>query len=126
MLLMSFEAYLRSINLPDPAGNRFWCLPMGDAEGNVEVWPYIEDIMKKNNVSFEGRERSLETYEYILGNTKLREYNEQFGCTFNAYVREYPESEEKKKMEQCLNLIKEREPKVYEQIMKRVEEGAVL
>lgn len=126
ILLMSFEAYLRSINLPDPAGNRFWCLPMGDAEGNVEVWPYVEDAMKKNNVSFKDMDRSLEAYEHILENSKLRGYNEQFGCPCDAYVREFSEGEQDRRMKQCLELIAEREPKVHEQIIKRIEEGAVL
>lgn len=126
MLLMSFEAYLRTINLPDPAGQRFWCLPMGDAEGNVEVWPYVEDAMKRENISFGDKPRCLETYEWLLENTKLRRYEERFGISMNENCRDWGAAQEKKNMEACLELIKVREPNVYEQIMKRVEEGAVL
>lgn len=126
MLLMSVEAYLRSINLPDAAGQRYYCLPMGDAEGNVEVWPYVEDVMKKHNISFGDRPRTLETYEWILGNTRLREYNEQFGCPFDHGCRDYGEAQGDRNLQKCLELIKEREPKVYDEIMARVEKGAVL
>ena len=126
MLLMSFEAYLRTINLPDAAGHRFWCLPMGDAEGNVEVWPYVEDVMKRENISFGDKPRCLETYEWLLENTKLRNYGECFGISINENCRDWGAGREKQNMDACLDLIKEREPKVYEQIMNRVEKGAVL
>lgn len=126
MLLMSFEAYLRSINLPDAAGQRYYCLPMGDADGNVEVWPYVEDMMKKHNISFGDKPRNLETYEWILGNTRLKEYHEQFGCPFEHGCRDYGDAQGDRKLKECLELIKEREPKVYDYIMARVEKGAVL
>lgn len=126
MLLMSFEVYLRSINLPDSAGQRYYVLPMGDAHGNVEVWPYVEDIMKKQNVSFKDRERSLEVYEDILTNTVLSQLNENFGQPFNGCCHSWSEAQQEKNMKLCLELIKEREPNVYEEIMKRVEKGAVI
>lgn len=126
MLLMSFEAYLRSINLPDAAGQRFYCLPMGDADGNVEVWPFVEDVMKRMNVSFGDRQRNLETYEWILTNTRLRDMEGNFGRPFEDGCRDFGEDQAQRNLNNCLELVKEREPQVYEEIMARVEKGAVL
>lgn len=126
MLLMSIEAYLRSINLPDAAGQRYYVLPMGDADGNVEVWPYVEDIMKRNNVSFKDNTRTLEAYEEILNHPKLAPMCENFGRPWDGSCESWSESKQEENFKKCLELIKNREPEVYELIMKRVEEGAVL
>ena len=127
MLLMSFEAYLRSINLPDAAGQRYYVLPMGDADGNVEVWPYVEDIMKRLNVPFPaGAERNLDTYEKILHEPEMRRNNYAWGKNFDGDCRSFSDAQAEDNMQKCLKLIEEREPQVYEEIMKRVAEGAVI
>lgn len=123
MLLMSFEVYLRSINLPDAAGQRYYCLPMGDAQGNIEVWPYVEDFMKQRGITFKDKERNLDTYNEILSMDKMTDIN---GKPFEGECRSWEEREQDANMQRCLEIIKSREPDVYEQIMKRVEEGAVL
>ena len=125
MLLMSFEAYLRSINLPDAAGQRYFCLPMGDADGNVEVWPYVEGVMKREGLNFKDKKRTLDNYEEVL--QKLHnKYNERFDKYFDGSCESWSEEKQDENMRQCLELIKQREPQVYEQIMTRIEKGAVI
>ena len=126
MLLMSFEVYLRSINLPDAAGQRYYVLPMGDVEGNVEVWPYVEGVMKRRGISFKNKERSLETYEDILANTELSKEAENFGKYFDGSCENWNESTQESNMKECLKLIEKREPEVYQEIIRRLEKGAVL
>ena len=121
-LLMSFEAYLRSINLQDSAGLRCYCLPMGDANGNIEVWPFVETIAKKGGVSLKGIERTKEGYEkFLTENSYFR--NSGYSFSFN---HTYFGSERDINLENALNLIKSREPEVYKKIMERVEKGVVL
>ena len=113
MLLMSFEAYLRSINLTDAAGQRYYCLPMGDAEGNIEVWPYVETVMKKRGISFKNKKRSLETYEELLNTPQMKECGTSFGKYFDGECMNLNKIEN---MRACINLIKKREPKLYKEL----------
>ena len=125
MLLMSFEVYLRSINLPDAAGQRFFCLPMGDKDGNIEVWPYVENFAKENKISLKGLERNLDGYEKFINKFEKKGYRLDLGVPCRGAAN-YSEETQKNNMEMFLGLVKEREPRVYEQIMDRIEKGAVL
>lgn len=125
MLLMSFEVYLRSINLPDPAGQRFFCLPMGDKDGNIEVWPYVEDFAKDRKISLKGLERNLDGYEKLINKFEEKGYGLNLGVPCRG-ATSYNEATQMNNMETFLGLVKEREPEVYEQIMDRVKKGAVL
>ncbi len=120
MLLMTFEVFLRSINLPDAAGMRFYAMPMGDANGNIEVWPFLDAHLRKSGISFEERTRTLDSYEEILQNTRAME-DMPNGLSFPCYS-----SPNDSYWESNLRLIKEREPLVYEEIIKRKESGARL
>ena len=82
--------------------------------------------MKRMNVSFGDRQRNLETYEWILTNTRLRDMEGNFGRPFEDGCRDFGESQAQRNLNNCLELVKEREPQVYEEIMARVEKGAVL
>lgn len=126
MLLMSLEAYLRSINLTDPAGQRFYCLPMGDKDGNIEVWPFIEHQAKKFDISLKGVERSYEGYSKLLEVFNKRGLRSSFGKPYDVSCHSLRPETEEANMKDFLDLVHRREPKVYDQIMKRVEEGAVL
>jgi hypothetical protein len=123
MLLMSFEAYLRSINIPDAAGNRFYCLPMGDASGNVEVWPFVDNQFKKFHIKFNGV-RNLENYETNIANSELSNLHGQYNRP-SFYARNLSPENKANNLEACLRLIKEREPKIYQQIMDIRGEGVV-
>lgn len=127
IFLMSFEAYLRSINLPDAAGQRFYVLPMGDEDGNIEVWPYLENAMKDAKVKFpKGEKRTLETYEKILNTKEMSKLGEMYGKSWDGNATLMRDDAMEENFNSCLSLIKEREPKIYEQIMERVERGVVL
>lgn len=126
MLLMSFEVYLRSINLPDAAGQRYYVLPMGDENGNIEVWPYVEDIAKRNNVSLKDLDRTLEGYEKLLSNPTMANMCESYGKYFDGSCESWSEQMQESNLKQCLDLIHQREPDVYEKIMERVSKGVVL
>ena len=123
MLLMSFEAYLRSINLVDTAGQRYWCLPMGDADGNIEVWPYVEDLMKRSNSSFKDLKRNLEGYEDIMKKEKFDEIyrkiesRQQNGKLFAGECRYLQDP--RRNMGECIKLIKDREPLLFEELKKK-------
>ena len=125
MLLMSFEVYLRSINLPDAAGQRYFCLPMGDKDGNVEVWPYVEDYAKKAKISLKGLERNLDGYEKLINKFEEKGLGLNLGSPCRG-ASGYGEKDQISNMDAFLELVKEREPEVYEQIMDRVKKGAVL
>lgn len=114
MLLMSFEVYLRSINLPDAAGQRYYVLPMGDENGNIEVWPYVEDIAKRNNVSLKDLDRTLEGYEKLLSNPTMANMCESYGKYFDGSCESWSEQMQESNLKQCLDLIHQREPDVYE------------
>lgn len=114
MLLMSFEVYLRSINLPDTAGQRYYVLPMGDENGNIEVWPYVEDIAKRNNVSLKDLDRTLEGYEKLLSNPTMANMCESYGKYFDGSCESWSEQMQESNLKQCLDLIHQREPDVYE------------
>ena len=126
MLLMSFEVYLRSINLPDAAGQRYYVLPMGDENGNIEVWPYVEDIAKRNNVNLKDLDRTLEGYEKLLNTPPMANMREGYGKYFDGSCSSWSEQMQESNLKQCLDLIHQREPDVYEKIMERVSKGAVL
>lgn len=126
MLLMSFEVYLRSINLPDAAGQRYFVLPMGDENGNIEVWPYVEDIAKRNNVSLKDLDRTIEGYEKLLSNPTMANMCESYGKYFDGSCESWSEQMQESNLKQCLDLIHQREPDVYEKIMERVSKGVVL
>lgn len=126
MLLMSFEVYLRSINLPDAAGQRYFVLPMGDENGNIEVWPYVEDVAKRNNVSLKDLDRTLDGYEKLLNTPPMANKRESYGKYFNGSCSSWSEQMQESNLKQCLDLIHQREPDVYEKIMERVSKGAVL
>lgn len=117
MLLMSFEVYLRSINLTDAAGQRYYCLPMGDADGNVEVWPYVEAVMKSENMSFKNMSRTLANYEKILNSPKMSKYNEGFGKFFEGCCSNLPDPMQN--MIKCIELIKSREPALYDDLERK-------
>ena len=117
MLLMSFEVYLRSINLTDAAGQRYYCLPMGDADGNIEVWPYVETVMKSEHISFKNMSRTLENYEKILDNPKMSKYNESFGKFFEGSCSNL--TNPKQNMMKCIELIKSREPALYDDLERK-------
>lgn len=126
MLLMSFEVYLRSINLPDAAGQRYYVLPMGDENGNIEVWPYVEDVAKRKNVSLKDLDRTLEGYEKLLSIPAIANMGESFGKYFDGNCESWSEQGQENNLRDCLELIHQREPEVYDKIMQRVKEGAVL
>lgn len=115
LYLMSIESYIRSINLEDVAGRRFYTLPMGDANGNIEVWPFLEYRAKKCKVSLKDLERTEQGYNDFLERWSIDP----------RLVEDYPllsdQSAEaiQENMQMCLELIKSREPKVYEKIIER-------
>lgn len=120
MLLMAFEAYLRSINIPDAAGQRFYCLPMGDASGKIEVWPYMDTMLKKHHIRFYEK-RSLEAYEQAIKRDPVGCFSDRpsfCACNNTPIARDA-------NLESCLELVRQREPKIYEQIIQRQEKGVV-
>lgn len=114
--LMSVEAYIRSINLSDIAGQRFYCLPMGDANGNIEVWPYVETFAKQQGVSMKNLERNLDGYNNFIRNSLGYDSLPQYGF---RYIANSSEEVINQNEQNCLELIKIREPKVYEELVKR-------
>ena len=118
--LMSIEAYIRSINLTDIAGQRFFVLPMGDENGNIEVWPFVENFAKCNHVSMKDLDRSLEGYDKFLRDelrTDRIPYDTMWHFIFGN-SQNYIENNR----QSCLELIEQREPEVYKTL---VEKGVV-
>ena len=90
---------------------------MGDADGNVEVWPYVETVMKSEHLSFKNMSRTLENYEKILDSPKMRKYDERFGKFFEGSCSNL--GDPKQNMMQCIELIKSREPALYDELERK-------
>ena len=114
LFLLNFEAFLRSINLTDSAGRRCFYLPMGDNEGNIEVWPALEASIKKGHgESLNTLVRTTDGFEEFLKRGEIHSLNlTSDDCS--GWLSGYYEIGEAA----CLDLIKQREPHVYEEIMR--------
>lgn len=109
LFLMNFEAYLRSINIGDAAGRRYHYLPMGNEKGEIEMWPAFDyQIKKVMKTSLKGLERSKKGYTEMAKKLDSSYFN--FGL-------DYSTSSSIGSEENGLDLIKQREPDVYEKIM---------
>lgn len=137
IFLMSFEVYLRSANLQDAAGAYFYVLPMGDAQGNIELWPWVEKRMKQTHTSRKGIDRTLEGYDKAIQAIQSKDSNGWRQCGYDwrnlifypnnpPRARDFGDDTQRKTLEANLELIHQREPKVYDMIKKRIEEGVVL
>lgn len=110
IFLLNFEAFLRSINLNDAAGRKYFFLPMGNAQGEVEIWPALDKTIKQRRPNLRIQDRSLEGYDRLIediGNDIYMDVRVRRDTYSGAGTEE-----------EGLALIKEREPEIYEQIMK--------
>lgn len=122
-LIMSLEGFLRSANLQDSAGKCVLNMPMGDVNGNITCWPYIDEVLNKFGIAYRGR-RDYKTYLKLIKKLEIAMRNNPRVNINNLTTG--MRSPNKQLFDANLQLIKEREPKVYEQIQKRIAEGAVL
>ena len=81
---------------------------------------------KRNNVSLKDLDRTLEGYEKLLSNPTMANMCESYGKYFDGSCESWSEQMQESNLKQCLDLIHQREPDVYEKIMERVSKGVVL